>query len=104
MKRHGVRVAFGRLVADKRKRNGLTQRSLATLLDVSRATVANIERGAQGVQLDFIFECARLLNVPVTDLIPTADQEEETVRSKRKVEWLQRIKTDLASEGRAKTE
>jgi transcriptional regulator with XRE-family HTH domain len=78
---------FGRLIAERRKRSGMTQQAFAKALDLSRATVANIERGKQAVQLHVIIQMAAVLNIDVQELIPTLDQGIPTIQVK---DWLKR--------------
>ena len=87
MQREEIYEIFGRLVAERRKRAKLTQEALAQSLNMSRASIANIERGEQAVQLHLIFEIAAILNVQVQELIPALHQGIETLQVK---DWLDR--------------
>ena len=82
--------SFGTLVSEKRRRAKLTQHDLAQALGLSRASVANIERGKQPIQLHSIFKIASVLHVDVRELIPTLEHE---VGSMQIREWLDRIQT-----------
>ena len=61
----------GQLLASKRKQVKLTQGELAERLDMSRASVANIEAGKQRMQLHLLFRISRLLDVSPYELIPS---------------------------------
>jgi transcriptional regulator with XRE-family HTH domain len=59
---------FGRLLAEARKRKGQTQQELADVLSMNRASIANIERGAQRILLHDALQAARLLGLRLDDL------------------------------------
>jgi transcriptional regulator with XRE-family HTH domain len=82
--------ALGLLIAEHRKRARMTQQSLAVALGLSRASVANIERGKQGVLLHVIFKIASILNLSVLELIPSAHQGLGSY-SLQVTDWLDRI-------------
>lgn len=90
--------ALGRLIAEKRRRAGMTQLALAKSLDLSRASVANIERGKQAVQLHVIFRMATILNISVLELIPSSS-EGLGMHSIQVTDWLNRISTGQAKTG-----
>lgn len=80
-----IYAAFGGAVAIRRKQLKLTQKDLAAQMGLSRASIANIERGKQNVALHHLYTIAAALRVSeVSDLLPslksaTATQEEETM-------------------------
>ena len=53
-----------------RRARGLTQREVAALLGLSRATYASIERGRQGVGLDTAWKIAVILRASVGEFLP----------------------------------
>jgi transcriptional regulator with XRE-family HTH domain len=61
----------GRLVAGKRKQLKITQCELAQGLDMSRASIANIEAGKQRMQLHLLFKLAKQLQASPYDLVPS---------------------------------
>jgi len=72
---------FGRRLRDLRRAAGLSQQELAARVDISRASVANIERGAQRVALHQAVELAAALGVDPIRLIPqTQGREARLVR------------------------
>lgn len=81
---------LGRLVSERRKRVKITQEALAKSLGLSRASVTNIERGKQPVQLHLIFKIAEILNIGVLELIPMPGSGDET-HPIQVEEWLGRI-------------
>ena len=67
--------AFYRLVGERiaqaRRRQQLTQKGLAPAVGLSRASVANVEKGRQAVALHVLVKFSEALGVPITDLIPS---------------------------------
>lgn len=65
-----VYARFGRRLSRSRKKAGLTQEKLAASIGISRASVANIERARQHVQLHKVYAIADALEIDITDLLP----------------------------------
>lgn len=87
---------FGRLVAERRKRSKITQEAFAKALNLSRASIANIERGKQAVQLHLIFQIATILNAEVQEFIPSLNQGIHTIQVQ---DWLERIQGNESDTG-----
>lgn len=69
-------VRFGRAVAVRRENLGWTQAELASRVGLSRASIANIERGRQGVLLLHVYDLAEALGLAkVGDLLPAAPKK-----------------------------
>lgn len=51
-----------------RRKQGITQMSLAEMIDVSRAHMGKIETAQVGASLDVVFNIADALNIPVCKL------------------------------------
>ncbi|MFG6588944.1 helix-turn-helix transcriptional regulator [Sulfitobacter sp.] len=83
MSRELIHRAFGRAVATRRKQqDNMTQLELAQKTGLSRASIANIERGQQNVGLHHLYSIANALEVSsLSDLLPplsiSQDREEE---------------------------
>ena len=60
----------GRRMRDYRTREQMTQRELAEILEMPRATYANIERGRQRAPADVVWRLAVLLDLSVAQLLP----------------------------------
>jgi transcriptional regulator with XRE-family HTH domain len=90
--RDQVYPEFGRLVAERRKRARMTQAVFAKSLNLSRASIANIERGKQPVQLHLVFQIAAILGVEVQELIPSLDRRIPNIQVS---EWLKRIDAEV---------
>jgi transcriptional regulator with XRE-family HTH domain len=70
-----VYVPLGRAIAELRSRLSMTQRELALLVGVSRASIANTERGRQTVSVHNLYAIAAALQVDsLTDLLPPLPQ------------------------------
>lgn len=84
MSNEQIYKAFGEAIAARRKQLNLTQDRLAKKVGMSRASIANIERGRQNVALHHIYSLAASLEVSkVSDLLPAMAKmnkwEEETM-------------------------
>jgi transcriptional regulator with XRE-family HTH domain len=60
----------GRRLRRVRTEAGMTQKDLADAVDLSRASIANMEAGRQPFPAHMLFTLARALDVPVKDLLP----------------------------------
>jgi len=71
MTENGIYEAFGKALATRRKELGLTQAKLAMRVGMSRASIANIERGRQNVLLHHVYHLADALEIArISDLLP----------------------------------
>jgi transcriptional regulator with XRE-family HTH domain len=71
-----VNVLFGDKLSRARRARRVSQAQLGHLVDLSRTTIANLERGSQNVQLHQVFRLARALDVNPEELIPTRQELE----------------------------
>lgn len=72
---HPVNAAFGKAIALRRDELSLTQAELASRVGMSRASIANIERGRQNVLLHHVYDLAAALKMAkVGDLLPQPPQ------------------------------
>lgn len=71
-----VYKAFGSAIATRRKALGLTQAELASKVKISRASIANIERGRQSILLHHVYALASALGfTKVAELLPPMPQK-----------------------------
>lgn len=71
--------AFGRAVANRRKRLEMTQLDLAKLVGLSRGSIAHIEKGTQKVFLHHAYQIAEALEIgSVHELLATQRVMNET--------------------------
>jgi len=73
-----------------RNRSQISQEELAKRLDLSRASVVNIEKGRQHPSLHLLIDLARIFNVSVLDFLSnqfseTAVQSERISRLKKEI-------------------
>jgi len=61
---------IGLLIKNRRKQLGWTQEKLASLLAISRASLANIETGRQNVLVHQLYAFAAALKLTVHDFLP----------------------------------
>jgi transcriptional regulator with XRE-family HTH domain len=60
--------AFGKRVADIRRKRGLTQEQLAELADITTLSLSYIEQGRRWPRLATIHRLADCLKVPISEL------------------------------------
>lgn len=69
----------GRRIKTAREKRGLTQQALASMISLSRASLANIERGKQKTLLDTFVDLATALQLPPNKLLPDVQSSTEAV-------------------------
>src|SRR5690348_8027233 len=74
---------LGNKIRDARKAAGFKQEAFASYLELSRASVVNIEKGRQHPPLHLISDIAKILNVELCSLIP----EQPSQDTKTKTSW-----------------
>lgn len=63
-------ILVGKAIRDARLNAGLNQETLADKINMSRASIVNIEKGRQNPPLYLLWQFSELLKVPITDLLP----------------------------------
>ncbi len=66
-------VEVGSQIKKARLHRGLTQQELSDLINLTRASVANIERGSQKLSLLNLYQIAEVLKVSPQSLLPDAE-------------------------------
>jgi len=87
---------FGGLIKKHRRGMCMTQDELATKVNLSRASIANIESGRQKILLHQVYVFAKFLNMKPTDLLPKTDIFEQShhspkLKTKKDKAWVSAI-------------
>jgi len=61
---------IGKRIREAREKKGLTQQELGDLVDLTRTSITNIERGKQKIQIDGLYRFAYSLGVSAFDFLP----------------------------------
>lgn len=69
-KKTPIRIAFGKIVRDKRLLLGLSQEKLAEKADLHTNYVGSVERGERNIAIENIYSLAIALECSPKDLIP----------------------------------
>ncbi len=64
-----IYVLIGGIIKSRRKRLSMTQDKLATVLHISRASLANIEAGRQKILIHHLYAFAEALQLSVKDFL-----------------------------------
>ena len=62
-------IVVGSVIADYRKRKGVSQEVLSGLADIGRTHLSAIERGERKPTLETLYRIATALNVKMSDII-----------------------------------
>lgn len=100
MKDAAIYEALGQAIRMKRAEKRMTQGELADLVELSRASVTNIELGRQSVLVDQLCRFANALGVEPADLLQRApsrreDHETETL-TPGAAAWIDRARRKVA--------
>ncbi|WP_374347888.1 helix-turn-helix domain-containing protein [Chitinimonas sp.] len=63
-------VQFGEKLRQMRANRGLSQDALALMADIDRSYVGRIERGEVNITLEKAYQLAKVLECPLTALLP----------------------------------
>lgn len=69
--KHEYNVAAGKLVEDAMREKGVTQTALAEMVGLSQSALSRKMSGVRGWDIGELIEVAAILDVPITDLIPS---------------------------------
>jgi transcriptional regulator with XRE-family HTH domain len=72
---------LGERIKNARTQTGLKQEAFASYLNLSRASIVNIEKGRQHPPIHLLFVIAKVLNIEVTQLLPVFSASDEKVSS-----------------------
>jgi transcriptional regulator with XRE-family HTH domain len=100
MKDAAIYEALGHAIRAKREERRMTQVELADLVDLSRASVTNIELGRQSVLVDQLCRFARALGVEPADLLqcapPIREDRETKTLTPDAAAWIDRARRRVA--------
>ncbi|MCX6291630.1 MAG: helix-turn-helix transcriptional regulator [Bacteroidetes bacterium] len=89
-------LELGKRITKHRKKAGLKQESLASLISLSRTSMINIEKGRQQPSIYLLCEIANHLNVTVTALVPKLIRSDEI-----RPDWKKTIDTQFGNDSKA---
>ena len=72
-KRTPVRIAFGKIIREKRLTLGLSQEKLAEKADLHTNYVGSVERGKRNIAIENIYALAIALECSPKDLMPNIE-------------------------------
>jgi transcriptional regulator with XRE-family HTH domain len=82
----------GLKIREIRLKKGLNQEAFAQMLNLTRASVVNIEKGRQRTTIHLLYDISKIADINVGDLLPDLKKEEEL-----SPKWKEKIKN--AAEG-----
>jgi transcriptional regulator with XRE-family HTH domain len=92
-------LLLGERLRTTRNKKGMDQELLASRLDLTRASIINMEKGRQRPSVYQLWTLAQIFEVPITDFIPTIDLPQQ------RDEWagkLENAMTDISNEEKKK--
>ncbi len=70
-----ISAFIGKKIKEKRQELGIKQIEIANSVNISRASIANIESGRQLIQIDTLYKISKILNADITHFLPYLDKE-----------------------------
>lgn len=77
--------SLGQRIREARQKNKFTQDDFANRLDLSRASIVNIEKGRQHPPIHSLWNIAKLLNLEIADLLPSTKTEQTLSEGWKKI-------------------
>lgn len=77
-----LNVVFGENIKQIRTAKGYSQKQLADMCGVSQSVISSWERGSSEANLGYVDMLARVLNVPMTALIPVDESVSDADRDR----------------------
>ncbi len=74
-------IEVGLAIQEARKKANLSQAIVAQKINMSRASIVNIEKGRQNPPLHLLWSFSQILNTSIHDLIPDFQSENEEIIS-----------------------
>lgn len=79
-------IAIGLKIKELRLRKGLNQEQFAKLLNLTRASIVNIEQGRQRVSVHLLYDICKITNAIISDILPELPENELSPVWKKKIE------------------
>lgn len=67
---YSIRQRIAKIIREKRKSKGINQENFAKMVDLSRTSIVNIEKGNHGITIENLYLFAEKLECSVHELIP----------------------------------
>ncbi|AND41439.1 helix-turn-helix domain-containing protein [Cytobacillus oceanisediminis] len=112
-----IYIEIGKLIKKTRLLRNLTQQELSESINITRASIANIERGSQKISLYTLYQVAESLDVSPKSLLPEVEVLTKSQKNLntdldnlkerltlKELEWVYQIKKKTENEGGLKDE
>ncbi|MCU0421651.1 MAG: helix-turn-helix domain-containing protein [Bacteroidia bacterium] len=76
---------LGGKIREARVKANLKQETFASFLDLSRASIVNIEKGRQHPPIHVLWDIAKVLNIQASDLFPQLDVSDKVSPQWKKI-------------------
>ena len=77
--------SIGLKIKEIRQKKGLNQEAFAQMLDLTRASIANIEKGRQRVTIHLLYDICKFTETNIIDILPELQKDEELLPKWRKM-------------------
>jgi transcriptional regulator with XRE-family HTH domain len=92
-----INTEFGTALKKRRNALGFSQKDFAEKVNLSRASIANIERGEQGVTLETLYSFCAPLKCSPFDLLPKFQYSELDSLSRQSRMWVEEIMKEVSN-------
>ncbi len=90
---------MGRRIKNERNKKNLSQEDLATVVNLTRTSITNIEKGRQKPLAHTLWDIARKLSIDINSLFPSVDEPYKDVLKELPEAHQRAIKAALEGEG-----
>lgn len=77
-------VTLGDSIKSARSKSGIKQEYFAHLLDLSRASIVNIEKGRQRPSIHLLWEISKILEIELASLLPQTKKGSDSIADFKK--------------------
>ncbi len=71
-------ITIGLKIKEFRQNRGLNQEKFAKLLNLTRASIVNIEQGRQRLSIHLLYDICKIVNVTIKDILPDLLEDDKT--------------------------